>query len=672
MSEKLLSCALVLLALASVPPFGRSQEKVRLFEKQAVQSGLRHVVSHSGFEARARAAQSAAFHVSSYVLDLTLAMVDENFAGHNAITLVMNAPSDSVSLNQLKLEIDSVVVEGIPRPYLTNDATENLTVRLGSVHPSGDTVHLDVFYRRLPGIARSTLRLGYYYFRDTIPGLPANLGYTMSEPSNARCWMPCLDEPDEKATSAISVTVPAGYVAASNGRFLGTQDNGNGTTTWRWREDHPIATYLMCATVSRFTVPFVRLARAAGDTIPVEYFVWARDSLATAAYLPTVTRMISNLSALFGPYPWDKYGMSSLSPFAYGGMEHQTITTLNEAVQTDDDVVVHELAHQWWGDLVTCATWPDVWLNESFATYGEALWHESLGGAPALEAFMLSIQDTNAGSWGGAVYDPQSQGFDLFSSVVYTKGAWALHALRGVMGDSAFFRCLRRWRDLYGQSSATTAQFQSAVESVTLSEMHWFFDEWIYGKGWPVYSFAFNWADGALAARLVQQQSGEVFTMPVRIRAYAHGADTTFAAWDSLRTQDFRFPLALRPDSVVFDPDHWILHQTGAPVSPPPVPGIPVQIALQQNYPNPFNPSTEITYDLPETAPALSYVTLTVYDAIGRKVATLFEGFQSPGVYKVRFEGLRLASGAYFYRLRVKQAGGGSAYSAVRKMILAK
>ena len=640
---------------------------------------VRELEKHSTRSARASSAaplelQGAPFRVVHYALDLTLGMIDESFAGHSRITLVMNVASDSLPLNQLKLAIDSVDADGMPQGFRTDDQLETLTVRLSAVRLAGDTVSLDIYYRRDPAIARSTLRLGYFYFHDTIPGLPANLGYTMSEPSDARCWMPCLDEPDVKATAAISVTVPSGYVAASNGKFLGATDNGNGTSTWRWREDHQIATYLMCATVSQFTVPRLSFVRAPGDTIPLEYFAWARDSAVTASFLPTVSHMITNLSALFGPYPWEKYGMSSVSPFSYGGMEHQTITTLNEAVQADTEVVVHELAHQWWGDLVTCASWPDVWLNEGFATYSQALWRESLGGPQALQASMLSMQDTNSGSWTGAVYDPVSQGFDLFSEVVYSKAAWALHALRGVVGDSAFFGSLRRWRLLYGESSGTTSQFEAAVESVTLSDMRWFFDEWIYGKGWPVYSFASAWSGGVLTARLVQQQAGTKFIMPVRIRAYSHGTDTTFVAWDSLQTQDFRFPLAARPDSVLFDPDHWIFHQNGAPVSPTPPPAVPVQFALQQNYPNPFNLTTEIVYDVPGNAAdpaAQSYVTLTVYDVIGRKVATLFDGIQSPAEYRYRFGNARLASGVYFYRLRVQPPEGG-VQTAVRKMVLAK
>ncbi|HMK39102.1 MAG TPA: M1 family metallopeptidase, partial [Bacteroidota bacterium] len=353
------------------------------------------------------APSNPAFDVVSYDLDLSLAMVNENLSGRNRITVVLKSPADSLVLYQLKLSIDSITVGGVLRPFVVDDQAERCIVRLGPGLASGDTVRLSVAYRRIPGVPRQTDRLGYYYFQDTIPGLPANIGYTMSEPGDARCWMPCYDEPWEKSTAEMRVTVPRGYVAASNGRFLGTVDNGDGTLTWHWKENHQIASYLMCATVSAYTNPRSYLTRAPGDSIPVEYFAWMRDSAAAFGYLPTIKQMITNLGKLFGPYPWDKYGMCSVTPFAYGGMEHQTITTIHEALQTNEDVVVHELAHQWWGDLVTCGTWADIWLNESFATYSEGLWRETLGGPVALRVFMQSIQGFNQGSWSGAVYNPE-------------------------------------------------------------------------------------------------------------------------------------------------------------------------------------------------------------------------------------------------------------------------
>jgi hypothetical protein len=279
------------------------------------------------------------------------------------------------------------------------------------------------------------------------------------------------------------------------------------------------------------------------------------------------------------------------------------------------------------------------------------------------------------GSWTGAVYNPEGQGLYLFSDVVYSKGAWVLHTLRGAIGDSAFFRSLRLWRQLYSEKSAVTADFQSAVESVTGRDMSWFFDEWIYGPGWPVYSMASSWSSGTLTIRIVQQQdqAWPTYAMPLQVRVYTGTRDTTLTVRDSLRTEDFRFASSTSPDSVRFDPDGWVLYQAGTPVNPPPGPGTPLSFSLGQNYPNPFNISSTIGYIVPGVVSgtdAPSGVNLTVFDLLGRRVATLVDEHQPPGEYSVRFDGSVRASGVYFYRLEIQ--GGGGAATAVKKMVLVK
>jgi aminopeptidase N len=635
------------------------------WEKQgtfvAPDAGLSFAARHQKMDAVPGA---PAFDVVDYTLDLRAAMVTEDFGGTNRITLVLKSAADSVLLYQLKLTIDSVKVNGVSRPFTADDSRERLTIRLGSTRPAGDTLRVDVAYRRLPGIARLTDRLGYFYFQPGTLTIPAILGYTMSEPREARCWMPCYDEPWEKSTSSMNVTVPAGYVVGSNGRLTGTTPNGDGTVTWHWRESHQIATYLMCATISRWTMPTIAYARAPGDTIPLQYFAWAKDSVATANFLPTVRQMVINLGALFGPYPWDKYAMGSVTPFSYGGMEHQTITTMHNAYQTNATVVVHELAHQWWGDLVTCGSWPDIWLNESFATYAEALWSESINGFAGLRNTMKLKENFFYGSWAGAVYNPEGQGFNLFDDVVYDKGGWVLHTLRGAIGDSAFFRSLRKWRELYSEKSATTAEFQGAVELAVGKDMSWFFNEWIYGAGWPVYSFASRWSQDTLRFTIYQQQTSAVsaYRMPVQVRAYKPGHDTTFVVWDSLRVQAFQVPYGFAPDSVVLDPDGWIMKQRGTLVAVKEPGKEPEGFLLEQNYPNPFNPASDIRYQIPE----FTNVKLSVFDILGREVAVLVDERQAPGAYSARFSGEGFASGVYLYRL---QAG---SFAATRKMLLLK
>ncbi len=601
--------------------------------------------------------------VLHYRLSLALAMSNADLRGVMEITLVLRSPADRVTLNEARLQLDSVTADGGAAPFSVDSTAEEFTVNLPSQRNTGDTVQLRIVYHRDPLVSRPSSRQGYYFFPDTI-NIPANLGYTMSEPSDARFWMPCRDDPSEKASAQISVSVPPGYVAASNGRLDSVTSAPGGGSVWHWREDHPIASYLMCVTASRFAVPSLPYLRSTGDTVPVQYYVWAEDSLQAAGYLPTVRNMIAAYADLFGPYPFDKYGMAGVVPFAYGGMEHQSMTTLNRFVETDERVVSHELAHQWWGDLVTCGTWSDIWLNESFATYSEALWAEHSGGTRALRSYMTgALEHFERGSWTGAVYDPLGQGFNLFDDVVYSKGAWVLHMLRGVLGDSVFFDALHRYRASFAGKSALTADFQNAVEAAAGRSLDWFFREWIYGDGWPTYEFSYSWQGDLLSCTLRQRQgpSWQAFKMPLTLRAYHHvGGATSFLVWDSLRTQSFTLPLPYVPDSVALDPDHWVLRQSVP--GPAPTGQITLSFRVQQNYPNPFNPRTRIQYSIPDRR----NVTVAVYDILGRKVALLVQENKPPGEYVVDFDGSHLASGTYFVRV---QAGG---ETIEKKMMLVK
>jgi aminopeptidase N len=609
---------------------------------------------------------TAPVDILHYDLDLHLSMVSEHLRGRATITILMNAPGDSVVLNGVQLQIDSVLVDGVRSTIGPDTVHESFAVRLGRIRAAGDTVRVVLSYERPPALKRPSSRRGYYFFLDTL-GIPSNLGYTMSEPSDARFWFPCVDEPWEKATSAMHITVPQGYVPASNGSLTSVIDNGDGTMTWHWKENHQIAPYLMCATVSRFSVSTLSFVRTLGDTIPLQYYTWHADSTQAAAYLPTVRQMVKVLSRVYGPYPFEKYGMSAIVPFAYGGMEHQTITTLNRFYITDDRVVVHELAHQWWGDLVTCGSWADVWLNESFATYTEALWQESLGGPIALKDYMAGLMHLFYGSWQGAIYDPVSQGFNLFDDVVYSKGAWVLHTLRGVVGDSTYFRILSAYRQRHAERAAVTDDLAAVVDSVTGTDMRWFFSQWVYGKGWPRLQASYTWSADSLLHLLIQQTQDPqwpLFRLPLVLRAYRAGAGTTdFSIVDSLRTESFTFPMTSAPDSVVLDPDGWVLKETGGNAGPV---GGGGSIVLVQNFPNPFSSTTTFGYGIPIP----SAVTLTVYDILGRRVATLVDQTQVPGFYQISFDASSWASGVYFYHLQSDPGSAGSRMTSTGKMIV--
>jgi hypothetical protein len=366
--------------------------------------------------------------------------------------------------------------------------------------------------------------------------------------------------------------------------------------------------------------------------------------------------------------------MTAIVPFGYGGMEHQTITTLNLYLKTDEKVVVHELAHQWWGDLVTCGTWKDVWLNESFATYAEALWAERNGGREALRRYMHSaLEHFYYGSWQGGPYDPEGQGFNLFDDVVYSKGAWVLHTLRGVIGDSSFFGALERYRELYAGKTATTEDFRAVIDTVAGRSMGWFFDQWVYGRGWPVYASTFSWAPDTLTLRVTQEQSNSwpTFTVPLQVRAKNGVRDTLFTITPDARAYAVKVRLSFMPSSVVLDPDSLVLKQIVMAAGVADKPQQAVEFGLEQNYPNPFNPVTKIGFTVwgakngsGVSGLGSSWVRLGVYDLLGREVAVLVDEPRSAGSYTVQFDGSGVSSGVYLVRL---EAGG---RTAVKSMLL--
>jgi hypothetical protein len=354
-----------------------------------------------------------------------------------------------------------------------------------------------------------------------------------------------------------------------------------------------------------------------------------------------------------------------VTPLGFGGMEHQTITTMHRALKTDERVVVHELAHSWWGNDVTCGTWADIWLNESFATYSEALWKEAQGGTGALHDYMTGLLHFDLLSWTGTIYDPQTQWSNIFVDAVYSKGAWVLHTLRGVLGDDRFFGLLKAFRGRFSGGNAVTADLESVADSVAGEDLGWFFDQWVRGRGWPKYAYSAFWKPDTLLLTVEQRQSDtwDTFRMPLPVRIFSSaGGDTAVTVVNSLRHQTFAVPLFSRPDSVRLDPDGWLLKQI---IGPQPEVGgeeAPIAYRLEQNFPNPFNPSTTIRF----ASPSASRVHLSVFDLLGREVAVLMDEERPAGVTATVFDASGLSSGVYMYRLRA----GGQTIS--KKMLLVR
>jgi aminopeptidase N len=416
-----------------------------------------------------------------------------------------------VRLDQREITVTAVRDSGGgPLEYETGDA--GLTVRLPRALERGERAALTIDYRTTP-------RAGLYWTgpdRDH-PGRRAEV-WSQGEEETARFWFPDFDEPAERAASDLWYTVPSPMFALGNGRLVETLDGpGRGEKTYHWRLDFPHPSYLVMVAAGTF---------AKVDTtwrgIPVEYFVPPGTEERVARSLGRTPEMLEFFSDRFGlRYPYDKYAQVVVQDFTYGGMENITATTMTERILLDraaalersmEGLVAHELAHQWFGDYITCREWAHAWLNEGFASFGGDLWAEHAGGRDELDRSLL---DERAGVFANEetkgrrpVEEPNWRfSTDLFDAGIYARGAWTLHMLRRRLGDDAFFRGLKHYVAVAGGKSVETADFRHAMEEATGVGLDGFFEQWIRRAGVPSLRVSWEWLEARKLAHLTVEQT---------------------------------------------------------------------------------------------------------------------------------------------------------------------
>jgi len=399
--------------------------------------------------------------------------------------------------------------------------------------------------------------------------------YNLSEPNWAPVWWPCKDLPDDKATTNMRLRCPNGMTGVSNGLLKDREVNEDGTVIYHWGTNYPIATYLVSIVVTKFSYWEDSYTSLDGTTkMPVVYYAFPKDSSKARVDWEDTPEMIRLFSEKFGEYPFidEKYGMAEFG-WTSGAMEHQTLTSMGYLLQSGDKrydyVVAHELAHQWFGDAVTLKDWKNIWLNEGFASYSEALWKEHKGG---MDAYFSHMKSFDYGFFSGTVYDPP--GFidnPAIYATIYHKGAWVLHMLRGVLGDEAFFNAVKAYYERYKFGNAETSQLQEVFEEFYGSKLDWFFDQWVYkGTGRPKYEYSWKFEDfqeqkgsGVYTVRLllkqVQKNDIEVYKMPVKITVSADSGDKEFSVFNDNREQTFNLTVDSAPKEVYIDKNGWIL-----------------------------------------------------------------------------------------------------------------
>jgi aminopeptidase N len=596
------------------------------------------------------------FDVTYYRLDLILTVAPNYLNG--SVQMVAKVLSDNLSAITLDLmramTVDSVTVAGNRVGFSQQPATLNVT--LNRPYAKNEMLTVKVFYRGVPGSS------GFGSFVFAANGNSPWV-WTLSEPYGAKDWWPCKDHPSDKADSVdISVTCDSRFKVGSEGKLVAVVGNVNGTKTHRWQHRYPIATYLVSIAVAEYAESSGWFKYGADSMVVLNYAIPGSDSAAKAS-LPQIVDNLRIYSDLFGLYPFfkEKYGHSQ---FGWGGgMEHQTMTSL---VNFSESLIAHEMAHQWFGDMITCRTWPNIWLNEGFASYCEALYFEKKAGTAGYRS-VINADMAGGRNAVGSIYvrDTSSVGKLFDGNLVYSKGSSTLHMLRHVIGDSAFFKSMRQYANdpRFRFGTATTEGFQSVCEAVSGRDLSYFFNEWIYGENCPsyVYEWGFLRNGNTTTARVTVRQTTETtnptfFTMPLDLKFTGDGMDTTIVVMNNAQNQTFVFTLPKDPTALQLDPGNWILKKPGSGsfVNIDQVGTTPKVFALMQNYPNPFNPSTIIPFEL--AAP--SRVRVEVYNALGALVSILVDDrMLDAGKHEVLFNGTAadggsLPSGVYYYRLK--------------------
>ena len=446
-----------------------------------------------------------------------------------------------------------------------------LRIQLNRPVSAGKSTEVSIRYKTRP-------TRGLYFFHATKdhPEIPDQI-WSQGQGEDNRYWFPCYDKPDDKLTSEIIATVPDTLRVIANGELLEISENAaRRQKTFHWKMDQPHVTYLISLVAGDYMT--------VSDTVrgvPLHYNLPADRANDNPDFpFGRTPEMLTFFSDYITPYPYAKYDQTPVQDFAYGGMENITATTLNRRIFHDqrarpnysaDGLVAHEFAHQWFGDLLTCDEWPHMWLNEGMATYFTDLYFEYQEGTDELRmrrlrqnrSYFASLQTQPIDS-----LQPSADGVtpvELGGGKAYTRGAAILHMLRFELDDAAFQKGIRRYVKKHKFGTVVSEDLRQAMEYDSGQDLSWFFKQWVYGAGFPVFDVAWSWDDTAhtltLQVEQIQKESPavDVFRMavPMEITAGAQVLRKTLTI--RYRKESFEFKLDRRPDMVRFDKGYWNL-----------------------------------------------------------------------------------------------------------------
>ena len=387
--------------------------------------------------------------------------------------------------------------------------------------------------------------------------------FSWNWPTLAHEWLPVIDHPSDKATSEFVITAPAHYQVVANGLMVEQRDLGEGQRLTHWKQSAPIAVWLNNIGVAEFSSR--TFGPAAG--VPLQTWVFPKDrENGIVTFDEPLRQAIEFFSSHIGPYPYEKLAAVEAAQMG-GGMEHASAIFFGERSVTSRpafSLVAHEVSHQWWGDSVTEKDWDDAWLSEGFATYFAALATEHYQGRDAFAAVMkhsrdsiLAMEKRTPGV--AVVHDnlPEIQSGRAPVGIVYQKGGWTLHMLRGVVGTEKFWQGMRAYYKRYRDANASTDDFRQVMEEAAGTDLRWFFQQWLMRPGSPSVEWSWRYDAGArkVEVSLVQTQPGEPYRLPLDISVGGKLHRIELAS----KAQTYAFAAESAPAAVELDPNLWVL-----------------------------------------------------------------------------------------------------------------
>jgi aminopeptidase N len=486
------------------------------------------------------------------------ATVDVRYGGAGVEFLRLDLVKASQALGGKGMTVSGIVSEG--KPLRFTHAGEELLIQLPAPSQPNQRSTYTITYS---GVPAAGLKIGNNKYGD-------RTFFSDNWPDKGRHWLPLVDHPSDKATCEFVVTAPAHYQVVSNGLRIEETDRPGGLRLTHWKQSVPIASWLYVLGVARFAVQHV----GEFDHKAIETWVYYQDREAGFYDFAEPTKHVLEFySDYVGPFVYEKLA-NIQSNSVSGGMEAASAILYSENAVVGDrndrwrNVIIHEIAHQWFGNSVTESDWDDVWLSEGFATYFTLLFIEHAYGRDAFQAGLAESKRRVA------AFDAQNPGYRIVhdnlqdmsqvtSSQTYQKGSWILHMLRGVVGTENFWKGIRSYYRTYMNGSATTADFRRAMEAASGMDLKAFFDQWLYRPGSLRIngSWQYNGATKEIRIILEQVQSdGSLFTMPLPIAIHTPGGKPVIKTVQvTARRNEITIPFETPPTTIVLDPDNWVL-----------------------------------------------------------------------------------------------------------------